>query len=817
MDFQLSFSEFAGGASSSSRGEWRELMGCLDALGPDELSNRWETSRRMIREQGVTCHVPNGEQPGNRDRLWELDILPAVIGAESWRELEAGLIQRARLLNVLLGDLYGLQHCLRNGWLPAPLVYANPHFLRPCQGVRIAGCHMPFYAVDLAQSHDGRWWVLADRAQAPAGIGFALKNRAVVSRVLPEAMREIQPRPLNDMFPLIGETLANLANERKENPTVVVMTPGPRNEAFFEHAFLARTLGFTLVEGGDLAVRGRRVFLKTLEGLRPVDVILRRVNDAFCDPLELRDDSMLGVPGLLEAARSGSVAIANALGCGIVETPALMAFLPNLCRQMLGEELAIPSVATWWCGGLVENRHVAENLGRLALRSAFSPPGLVEPTGMRQALVERFHSNPQEVIAQEEIILSQIPALKNGGFAAAPYLVRAFVICNNGVCRVMPGGLVRMPNRGRIAAAPAAIMGGSKDLWVLSDAAKPAERDHPVTVAPALFVERSPIDLPSRSADNLFWLGRYTERLESLLRISRSAVNAFSEDFGSDGVKRLVAVCSLLARLELIPSHESDAGGDCRDAVSRDLIALLSDPELDGGARDLRKRIHQSAFAVRDRLSSDTWRLISQIEADSPAEPCSLSMLHASAMLDALVLDLAAFSGMEMENMTRGHGWMFLDFGRRLERSRNLLALLAAFLASGDRMDLLMEPVLDMCDSVITYRQRHFAEMHMQGVLGLLLFEPNNPRSLAFQFAAMKRGADSFPEAPNPEGVARLRERIAGFEGRLWELEAVTGAGAAALELETMSAHLSNLSHQLSEVSDLVTLVYFSHSIPRVA
>src|ERR1022692_3462939 len=270
-------------ASGELRPHWQPLMASLDALGCDELAIRVENSRRILREHGVSCFSSQGGQ--ERDVPWELDCIPFVVSAEDWRELEAGLVQRARLLNLILGDLYGVQHLVRDGLVPAPLIHANPDYLRACQAVRVPGVnYLHMYAADIARGPEGRWCVLADRTQIPSGFGFVLENRSVLSRVLGEVLQAVRPRSLSETLPIYREALRRLAPAGTDNPAIALLTPGPRNESYFEHAYVARLLGFTLVEGGDLTVRDRRVWLKTLEGLRPVDVILRRVNDAFCDP-----------------------------------------------------------------------------------------------------------------------------------------------------------------------------------------------------------------------------------------------------------------------------------------------------------------------------------------------------------------------------------------------------------------------------------------------------------------------------------------------------------------------------------------------------
>ena len=362
------------GENASLRPHWQPFLRALDGLGLGELTRRWEEARHLIRENGVTYNIYG--DPRGLDRPWQLDPIPLVFPQAEWQSLEAGLIQRARLLERVLADLYGPQRVLHEGLLPPELVLAHPGFLRPCHGLEPVPCqrHLHLYAADLGRSSDGPMCVLGDRTQAPSGAGYALENRIILTRMLPDVFRDCQVQRLALFFRSLRETLRQLAPSQADNPCVVLLTPGPYNETYFEHAFLARYLGYPLVEGADLTVRDNRVFLKLLGGLQPVDVILRRLDDDFCDPLELRGDSSLGVPGLLQAVRAGQVAVANPLGSGVVETPALLPYLPALCRYLLGEELRLPSVPTWWCGEHTAQTHVLANLHRLVIKKAFPSP-----------------------------------------------------------------------------------------------------------------------------------------------------------------------------------------------------------------------------------------------------------------------------------------------------------------------------------------------------------------------------------------------------------------------------------------------------------
>jgi uncharacterized circularly permuted ATP-grasp superfamily protein/uncharacterized alpha-E superfamily protein len=797
-------------ASGAIRPHWQPLMASLDALGRDEFAIRVENSRRILREHGVSCF--SSDSSGEREVRWELDCIPFVISAADWRELDTGLVQRARLLNCVLGDLFGVQRLVRDGFVPAPLIHANPGYLRACQAVRVSGGnYLQVYAADVARGPDGRWCVLADRTQAPAGFGFVLENRSVLSRVLGEVLQAVRPRSLAEILPICREALRRLAPSATDNPAIALLTPGPRNESYFEHAYLARLLGFTLVEGGDLTVRDRRVFLKTLDGLRPVDVVLRRVSDAFCDPLALRGDSLLGVPGFVEAARAGQVSVANALGSGLVECPAFLPFLSGLSMRLLGEELKLPSVATWWCGQLRERKHVEAHLDELFLRPAFSTAGpQVEPgeltNGNRAEWLARLRERPHEFVGQEQVQLSLAPV---GNHQSRPVILRFFVVSNGRDYFAMPGGLARMMEQSALGTTTLALSGGSKDLWVLPD---DSERSVPpsfvTTPAPAL--ERLASDLPSRTVENLFWLGRYTERLEQVLRLCRSAMGHLADESANGQPE---ALAELLVHLGLAAPPE--AGCVAPERLQKELMAVLYEDARSPGVPELLDRIHTASFSVRDRLSADTWRILNRLSFDAKLQPGHLPLVLAGSVLNTLVHDLAALSGMEMENMTRGHGWVFLDLGRRIERGVAVARLLEAALRCSGRRELLLEPLLEITDSVITYRRRYFAEPRLAGVLDLLLLDPTNPRALAFQLVVLQSHAASLPAGPNPEGVAQFQQSLAALPGKLNRIRAeALDAGAG---IPATVEWLGGFALELGSLSDLLTHVFLSHVVPRVS
>ena len=799
------------GANEEVRPHWRKLAESLAAMGHDGLARRWNDGRRLIHDNGITYNIYGDAQ--NNARPWQLDPIPLVLDPEEWKSIEVGIIQRAMLFNTMLADLYGPQRLLREDQLPRELVFPNPAFLRPCWGiVPQGGVFLHVYSADLARSPDGQWWVLADRTQAPSGAGYALENRLVTTRVMPDVFRASHVRRLANYFQTYRNALQRMVPVRRENPRIVVLTPGPYNETYFEHAFLARYLGYTLVEGGDLTVRENRVFLKTLGGLLPVDVIVRRQDDHFCDPLELLSDSMLGVPGLVQAVRSGTVSVANALGSGLAESPAYAAFLPGLCRQLLGEELKMPTVATWWCGQETPLAYVAEHLGDLVIKPTFPGTGEDPIFGSelsreeRQRLIERMRARPGRYVAQEQVALSTTPVWEGGALQPRHLVMRVFAVTTGTSYSVMPGGLTRISTALSNMVVSMQRGGGSKDTWVLGDGPAPEftllrPPTHPLEVSRATF------DLPSRVADNLFWLGRYMERVEAVVRITRAILGRV---FQEGDVARTAGLNLGLHVLLALGFLERTGEG----SPERDLVAMMYDPA--GGLASNIHQVRRVAGLLRDRISVDAWLILNQLDqqfsAHAPAE-----ILHVGAAQDRLnhaIITLSAFAGLVMESMTRGDGWRFLDIGRRLERALQMAELLRHSLARESCADVgVLEAVLEIADSSITYRSRYLTSLQTDLVLDLLLVDEANPRSIAFQLARLQEDIDQLPASQAairrpPEARLALSLLTAVQLADVRELVRDGAAGPSAA-LESLFGRLAT---DLVQLSETLTRAYFSHS-----
>ena len=730
-------------AAGELRAPWQQFFGHLGPGGLDDLDRRADTVSRQIRDDGISYNVYDEE--GGPQRPWSLDLLPFVISAAEWAGIERGIAQRARLLSLILHDVYGPQCLLAEGFLPPALVLGNPGYLRPLAGVRpVGGTFLHIAAFDLGRAPDGKWWVVSQRTQAPSGLGYSLQNRIIVSRLFPDAFREMHVQRVAASYRRLLDTLMRLAPRAgSASPSIVLLTPGPYNETYFEQAYLARYLGIPLVEGSDLTVRNDQVFLKTLHGLRPVHAILRRLDDDWCDPLELREDSALGVPGLLNAIRAQRVLVANALGSGFLESPALNGFLPAIANNLLGEELAMPSLPSWWCGegaalaAVIDSLHdkvIKPTYPNARQRAAFDARiGADLSAEARERLRAQIEADPDAYTLQDYLPLSLAPAWQGRSIVPRVAMVRVFALFDgSGAWQVLPGGLTRIASpAGRIVSMQRG--GSSMDTWVqteghvdtfsmLPDPLKPldlARRQRPVT---------------SRAAENLFWMGRYAERADFSARLARHALTLLSDDVdASDRVND--ALAQLAIGFGLVPA-ETPSPSKSAAVFERTLIASLADSRGTSVAFNL-AALSRTGAQIRERLSSEHWRLLTSAAAifsagigrkDDTAMPADI----ARAALSELSVRVAAITGAQTDRMTRDDGWRLLSVGRGLERLCSLCETLHVLCDTGalgdeDGFDL----ALGLFDSTITYRSLYQRRIETAPLFDLLVFEQANPRSLA--------------------------------------------------------------------------------------
>ena len=796
--------------SGAVRAHWRRLFEQLQRSTPAQLVQRQALLTRQIQENGVTYNVY--ADPKGADRPWELDLLPHVIAADEWGQLSAGIAQRARLLNAVLADLYGPQRLIAEGLLPAELVFGHNNFLWPCQGIKPPdGAFLHLYAVDLARTPDGRWWVTADRTQAPSGAGYALENRTIVSRAFPELYRDLKVQHLAGFFRTLQETLARQAPGDSDAPLVVLLTPGRFNESCFEHLYLARQRGYPLVEGGDLTVRDATVYLKPLSGLRRVHAIMRRLDDDFCDPLELRTDSALGVPGLLEAVRQGRVLVANALGSGVLESPGLLGFLPRINQFLFGEELILPSIATWWCGEAPVLAQALEKLPELLIKPAFASQSFSPVFGrdlseeQRQSLAKRMQARPYAYVAQElaQLSLAPIWQAEDGQLQPRAIGMRAYAVASREGYRVLPGGLTRVAAQADAEVVSMQRAGASKDTWVLGDRPPSGEQwKAQRNIGVRDLVRRDPY-LPSRVVENLYWFGRYCERCDDSARLLRIMLTRYVD---GDGPQALQSAVELSERLMLLP----DEG----ELPERLLVALLGD-DWPFSLRTNLQRLQWAASQVRGKLSRENWQALVELQRDAleleAEDPDFGELLD---FLNRLVMSLAALSGFALDDMTRDEGWRFLMIGRRIERLQFLCASLAAFLRGAGAFDQSsLEWLLELGNSSITYRSRYLAVAQLIPVFDLLLLDEENPHAVLFQLKlvtrTLKRLNDDFGAARDA-ALPALVERLARFDLGCLE-HSLFGDASVRAAIDGLAGLLQEIADASGHVSDRLALRHFAH------
>ena len=780
------------------RAHWRPFLTMLAALGPEEVSRRFAAADRHLRDSGVFYRVY--EDPAGATRPWPLSHVPLLIEASEWQELQTGLIQRAELLEAILKDIYGPADLVRDGRLPAAVVAGNPEFLRSLVGIEPSGgAHLRFYGVDVGRSPDGRWWVLGDRTQAPSGAGYALENRLALSRAMPDIYRELRVERVAPFFQALQADLSALS--RRDDSPVCVLTPGPLNETYFEHAYLARYLGFLLVEGEDLTVRDDGVFLRTVSGLKRAEVLLRRLDSDFADPLELSARSRLGVPGLVQAIRDGTVVMANALGSGVVEARAMLSFLPALAPAVLGRELSLPNVATWWLGDPAVRADAMKRLDDLVIAPAFSgdlPPHIDQQivigkeldADARTRVVEAIGRRGIDFVAQEAVTLSTTPVWENGQLVPRPFSLRLLLARDGDGWRVMPGGFVRIADDLDARAINLQQGGRTADAWILSD--KPVAPTTLLPTADRIKINRTTGALPSRAAANLFWLGRYVERTEATLRLVRALVNRATE--GSQAASNVNAdIVALLGQWEAVPEDLLTM----RPALVA--TAVLQQRELTGALPFLVSAAQSAASVIRDRFSPDAWRalteLVEMIRAPFEQGPSESAIFE---RINGALRILASFSGLAQENMSQLAGWRFLEIGRRIERTLATCAFVRQF-AFGANPDGALDVLLELADSQITYRIRYVMVAAPAPVVDLVALDPNNPRSIVYQLsriethlAAMPKREDNRLTPPEQIAIALATK--------------MRTADVAAVDMTT----LDEVAASLTKLSDVVASTYFT-------
>lgn len=794
------------------RPHWRNFMAAVWGLPPGQLTEKQARASAQIAHADEFVAI-YGHDP--KRAPWSIDLLPLILPENEWRQIADGMAQRARLLDRILGDVYGEQRLISDGLLPPYLVYSNPGFLRPMRFVNPTGGtpNLYCYAADLVRMPDGQWRVFADRTQAPSGAGYALRNRRVLARTFPEAFRVMPVRRLQPFLELWQASLQRIGAAHGDEARAVLLTPGPYNDAYFEHVYLARELGITLAQGSDLTIRDNVVYLKTLDGLLRVDVIYRRLDGEYCDPLELRQDSALGAAGLVDAIRAGKVAVVNLPGSALVETPAFAPFLPALARRLLDEELNMPAVTTWWCGQASALHAVQESIDSFVLRPTFDPISRpVDPTLLgtqeREALKARIAARPEEYVALERVAYGVAPTFGKDGMEPRPIALRVLALWNGNDWIVMPGGVARVVEPDDMYRSRLLHGGVAKDVWVLTDEMQDI-RGPALPVAQARGGRGAAV-LQSRIADDLFWLGRYVERLDAGARLIRAVLNRLTGGgLGPRDMAELARLATALHRNGWI--NAAIAGSSVDGAHFAEGIAKAA-TEDGGGVQDCLDAVRRLAFAVRDRLSLDMWHTLNHLldEVRRSLVAGARDMDHLLDALDDLVRVIAAFAGLASENMTRGAGWRFLDIGRRIERGIAITHTLAPVLKGpAAQLEVGLRLSLELCDSTITYRTRYPTELNPARAIDLVVADSSNPRALLFQLVRLREFMEALPPASGFEGAPGLVTRAIA-DVMNFSIDNVEGTPDA-MPLVPVLALLDRVGGELMTLSELITHCYFSH------
>ncbi|ARN80050.1 circularly permuted type 2 ATP-grasp protein [Methylocystis bryophila] len=751
------------GPDGRPRAHWLTFFDSLSALGENELEHRFAAAGRRIRDYGVTYRV-HGEA---RERPWPLSRLPLLITESDWRGLAAGVTQRATLLERFLRDVYGEARLVAEGALPAAALAGSPNYIRPMHGVAPQGGRwLGFYAVDVTRGADGSWRVLGDRAQAPSGAGYAIENRLILARTFPSLYREMNVRRVGPFFRDFRVGLA--ATAQRSAPRICLMTPGPYSETYSEQALLARHLGFLLVEGADLIVNENRLHVRTIAGQKRVDVVWRRIDADWCDPLEMNAASRLGVPGLFDAIRQGAVAVTNMPGAGLVESRAVFSFLPALAPKLLGEELRLPQTGAWWCGDPRAREDILARLDALAITGAHGEkaPGFAKDgatigaaldSSGRERLAAALEARGMDYVGQEIGKFSTTPSFVDGALAPRPFVLRVFAAATSDGWSVMPGGFCRVSDDPNMQAVSMGAGASSADVWVLAE--RRVEETSLVASLRDDRIIRVLGNLPSRAADNLFWMGRYLERAEATLRLVRALCHRLTDEWSD---RRWVV--ERLKRMLLAWGAVSELSEQSAAAIT---VAATSDPSAYGSALSIAGQIRAAASIVRDRISPEVWQLVARLEMRleraaklTDSEPEMLENVQLA------LYALAALSGYMSENFNRVAGWDFLDLGKRIERAIVTCRFARQF-ADAEANDDSLDALLELIDSQITYRSRYLGEVSRVRTLDMVMLDPFNPRSVGFQLAQIDAHlaalptlhSDGMPEAPRRLAL-KLRAEI---------------------------------------------------------
>ena len=816
----IGYDEFVDEAGNV-RPAWTELADAVGDRGRAGLQRLRSAVHQLVDNDDITyTGVDPAKEPAaasqGEPRAWRLDPLPLVVSAPEWEALEAGLVQRSRVLNAVLADLYGSRRSLTEGVLPPELLFAHPGYVRAANGIEVPGHHQLFmHACDVSRLSDGSFQVNADWTQAPSGAGYALADRRVLTQALPDLYEKVGPRPTTPFAQALRLALIDAAPDGVQDPVVVVLSPGIYSETSFDQAYLATLLGFPLVESADLVVRDGKLWMRSLGTLKRVDVVFRRVDATYTDPLDLRADSRLGVVGLVEAQHRGTVTVVNTLGSGILESPGLLRFLPELAERLLGEAPLLATAPSYWGGFDSERSHLLARLSSLLIKSTVGGQTFVGPTlstAQLAALAAYITATPWQWVGQELPQFSSAPTNYVGEFSSAAVGMRLFTVAQRGGYAPMIGGLGYV-----LAAGPAAYTLKTvvaKDVWIrptersLAEAVTLPPLEPPVKMGAGTLAVSSP-----RVLSDLFWMGRYGERAENMARLLIVARQRYYEYRHRQHTKESECVPVLMAALDRITGTGigSDDHAEAIAIAPSTLWSLTMDRSRPGSLVQSVDRLAHAARAVRDQLSNDTWVVLAGVErtlahrAEPPDSLVEADTALAAAQSQTLV-GMLTLAGVAGESMVHDVGWTMMDIGKRIERGLGLTALLGATLttvrpAAAERT--IIESTLVACESAVIYRRRTVGKVSVAALAELMLFDATNPRSLVYQLERLRVDLGDLPGSSGSSRPERMVTEVSTLLRRSdpAALEAVSADRRRAKLAELLTA----VHTALRELADVIT------------
>ena len=830
--FQNYFSDFRNydevlKSNMSINPNWEKLLNNLIQMGTEAISAKQNEINWLMDENGVTYNVYN--DPKGMNRSWDLNIVPFLIHQNEWTNIEKGITQRAELLNLILKDIYGGRELIKNGIIPQEVIYAHRGFLRQCDQIQYKTAkNLLIYSADLARGPDGRMWVVNDRTQAPSGMGYALENRYSTSRVLPNIYKDINVKQPSQFFYEFNQMLINCAPQNKNNPNIVILTPGPLNETYFEHAYMASFLGYPLVTGNDLVVRNGKLWMKTLKQLKQVDVVLKRVDDVFMDPLELKEDSYLGVAGLLDVIREQKVTIVNPIGSGVLENSGLIPFMNTICNYFLKEDLILPQIASWWCGQEKECQYVLNNIKDLVVkridrsnREYIFFCEFLDANAIKK-LKKDILASPYKFVAQEKISFSTAPDFTEGTLEPRKVMCRTFAIAKQDSYTVMPGGLVRVAAERENLFVSNQRGGVSKDFWIVTDEPQTNIQNYSWDSSCRIYISNIN-DLPSNTAENLYWSGRYLGRALVTARYLRMVLNRMNQiqynSRKSESESLIYLFQSITNITSTFPGFVGEGSEELLKNPLEEIISLLMDEKRIGSFAQTMSSFNNSYYSLRSLWSKDMWRVFDGIKKQwrKFKEDHNYSVTELSKLLDRIITRLIAFMGLIEESILVNQGLLLYFIGLQTEQAMMNIAKCRSLLVFNYDENLqyeILESLLTSHESLNIYRYSYRSYLSLENVINLILLDTEYAKSLNYQIKRIKKDVDNLPNTELENTVSICKEKIALANSKMESLkiENLIKINHDNTLRENLDDALSELSDLLHETSLAISDTYFNHS-----